>query len=89
VHVAEVSNFLAAHLRYRNPHLSGRIRIATTQKSPWSPSAWARDVPRSRQEVADYLRAFARNCCATSAAAKCCACCSTPRPQPMAKPFGA
>jgi hypothetical protein len=39
VHVAEVSNFLAAHLRYRNPHLSGRIRIATTQKSPWSPSA--------------------------------------------------
>ncbi len=22
VHVAEVSNFLAAHLRYRNPHLS-------------------------------------------------------------------
>ncbi|NNG61865.1 DUF2236 domain-containing protein, partial [Pseudomonas fragi] len=23
VHVAEVSNFLAAHIRYRNPHLSG------------------------------------------------------------------
>jgi uncharacterized protein (DUF2236 family) len=57
VHVAEVSNFLAAHLRYRNPHLS-----AADQDRYYAEIAviaerlGARDVPKSRQAVADYLQ---------------------------------
>ncbi|KAE9646174.1 oxygenase MpaB family protein [Pseudomonas sp. PB106] len=56
VHVAEVSNFLAAHLRYRNPQLSladqdryyAEIAVIAERLG-------ARDVPKSRQAVADYL----------------------------------
>jgi uncharacterized protein (DUF2236 family) len=57
VHVAEVSNFLTAHLRYRNPHLS-----AADQDRYYAEIAvvaerlGARDVPKSRQAVADYLQ---------------------------------
>lgn len=57
VHVAEVRSFLAAHLRYRNPNLSD-----TAQDTYYNEIALiaerlgARNVPRSRQEVADYLR---------------------------------
>ena len=57
VHVAEVSHFLAAHLRYRNPHLS-----AADQDRYYAEIAvvaerlGARDVPKSRQAVADYLQ---------------------------------
>ncbi|MGY2439748.1 oxygenase MpaB family protein [Pseudomonas sp. SDO52101_S400] len=57
VHVAEVSNFLAAHLRYRNPHLSmadqdryyAEIAVVAERLG-------ARDVPKSRQAVANYLQ---------------------------------
>ncbi|MGH8353135.1 MAG: oxygenase MpaB family protein [Pseudomonas sp.] len=57
VHVTEVSSFLAAHLRYRNPHLS-----AAEQDRYYAEIALiaerlgARAVPRSRREVADYLQ---------------------------------
>lgn len=57
VHVAEVSHFLAAHLRYRNPQLSGAdqdryyAEIAVVAER-----LGARDVPKSRQAVADYLQ---------------------------------
>jgi len=57
VHVAEVSNFLAAHLRYRNPQLSPKdqdryyAEIAVVAER-----LGARDVPKSRQAVADYLQ---------------------------------
>jgi uncharacterized protein (DUF2236 family) len=57
VHVAEVSNFLAAHLRYRNPQLSGvdqdryYAEIAVVAER-----LGARDVPKSRQAVAEYLQ---------------------------------
>ena len=57
VHVAEVSSFLKAHLRYRNPHLS-----AADQDRYYDEIALiaerlgARDVPRSRQAIADYLQ---------------------------------
>ncbi|NBA96489.1 oxygenase MpaB family protein [Pseudomonas sp. R5(2019)] len=57
VHVAEVSSFLAAHLRYRNPHLS-----AAEQDRYYDEIALvaerlgARNVPRSRQAIADYLQ---------------------------------
>ncbi|WP_339546117.1 oxygenase MpaB family protein [Pseudomonas sp. RA_35y_Pfl2_P32] len=56
VHVAEVSSFLAAHLRYRNRHLSDAdqdryyAEIALVAER-----LGAREVPRSRQQVADYL----------------------------------
>lgn len=56
VHVAEVSNFLAAHLRHRNPALS-----AAEQDRYYDEIALialrlgAREVPRSRAEVAAYL----------------------------------
>ncbi|KIH85401.1 oxygenase MpaB family protein [Pseudomonas batumici] len=57
VHVAEVSSFLKAHLRYRNPDLS-----AADQDRYYDEIALiaerlgARDVPRSRQAIADYLQ---------------------------------
>ncbi len=57
VHVAEVSSFLAAHLRYRNPHLP-----RTEQDAYYNEIALiaerlgARDVPRSCQQVEDYLQ---------------------------------
>jgi uncharacterized protein (DUF2236 family) len=59
VHVAEVSCFLASYLRYCNPTLSGaeqdryyaEIAIVAERLG-------ARDVPRSRQAVANYLTAM-------------------------------
>jgi len=57
VHVAEVSSFLKAHLRYRNPHLS-----AADQDRYYDEIALiaerlgALDVPHSRQAIADYLQ---------------------------------
>ncbi|KFE44450.1 oxygenase MpaB family protein [Pseudomonas syringae] len=59
VHVAEVSNFLAAHLRYLNPDLS-----LADQDRYYNETALiaerlgARNVPRSSQEIADYLAAI-------------------------------
>ncbi|NQD94103.1 DUF2236 domain-containing protein [Pseudomonas sp. CrR25] len=56
VHVAEVSSFLQAHLRYRNPHLSGAdqdryyAEIALVAER-----LGAIRVPRSREAVAAYL----------------------------------
>ena len=57
VHVAEVSSFLAAYLRYRNPHLSlaeqdryyDEIALIAERLG-------ANDVPRSRQAVQAYLQ---------------------------------
>lgn len=57
VHVAEVSSFLAAHLRYRNPNLS-----LADQDTYYDEIALiaerlgARNVPRSRQQVEDYVQ---------------------------------
>ncbi|HEX8594099.1 MAG TPA: oxygenase MpaB family protein [Pseudomonas sp.] len=56
VHVAEVSHFLAAHLRYLNPHLS-----LADQDRYYNETALiaerlgARNVPRSTLQVAAYL----------------------------------
>lgn len=59
VHVAEVSSFMAAHLRYRNPHLSGAEQDAYyTEIARVAERLGARDVPRTRQAVADYLHAM-------------------------------
>ncbi|MDH4555542.1 DUF2236 domain-containing protein [Pseudomonas sp. BN417] len=59
IHVAEVSSFLKAHLRYLNPDLSGEdqdryyAEIALVAER-----LGARDVPKSRREVAEYLEAM-------------------------------
>ncbi|MNN20460.1 hypothetical protein D3C81_1337410 [compost metagenome] len=57
VHVAEVSSFLAAHLRYRNPCLSLADQDAYyAEIALVAERLGARDVPRSRQAIADYLQ---------------------------------
>ncbi|AGZ33521.1 oxygenase MpaB family protein [Pseudomonas sp. Rh2] len=57
VHVAEVSSFLAAHLRYRNPQLSLADQDAYYDEIALiAERLGARDVPRSRQQVEDYLQ---------------------------------
>ncbi len=59
VHVAEVSSFLAAHLRYRNPDLSLAEQDAYyAEIALIAERLGARDVPRSSQQVADYLQAM-------------------------------
>ena len=59
VHVAEVSSFLAAHLRYRNPNLPHAEQDAYyTEIALIAERLGARDVPRSRQQVTDYLQAM-------------------------------
>ncbi|WP_063548109.1 oxygenase MpaB family protein [Burkholderia territorii] len=56
VHVAEVSSFLAAHLRYVNPSLSGELQDAYYAETALiAELLGARDVPRSRAEVAAYF----------------------------------
>jgi uncharacterized protein (DUF2236 family) len=59
VHVAEVSCFLAAYLRYLNPHL------ATAEQDRYyaeialvAERLGACEVPKSRQAIADYLEAM-------------------------------
>ncbi|PYC17429.1 histidine kinase [Pseudomonas jessenii] len=59
VHVAEVSNFLAAHLRYRNPQLSGADQDRYyAEIAVIAERLGARNVPKSRQAVADYLQSM-------------------------------
>lgn len=59
VHVAEVSSFMAAHLRYRNPHLSLADQDAYyAEIALVAERLGARNVPRSRQAVAHYLQAM-------------------------------
>ncbi|MDH4611610.1 oxygenase MpaB family protein [Pseudomonas sp. BN102] len=59
IHVAEVSSFLKAHLRYLNPDLGGEdqdryyAEIALVAER-----LGARDVPKSRREIAEYLEAM-------------------------------
>jgi len=59
VHVAEVSSFMAAHLRYRNPHLSLADQDAYyAEIALVAERLGASNVPRSRQAVAHYLQAM-------------------------------
>ncbi|MHC8396929.1 oxygenase MpaB family protein [Pseudomonas sp. LB3P93] len=90
VHVAEVSNFLAAHLRYRNPHLSlidqdryyGEIARVAERLG-------ARDVPRSRKEIADYLeRIRPQLLCDQRSREVLRLLLNAPAPSRLAKPFG-
>lgn len=59
VHVAEVSCFLGSYLRYRNPDFPGhRQDRYYAEIALVAERLGARDVPRSRQAVADYLQAM-------------------------------
>ncbi|BAP41688.1 oxygenase MpaB family protein [Pseudomonas sp. 21LCFQ02] len=56
VHVAEVSCFMAAHLRYLNPQLSPAEQDAYFAETALvAEQLGARNVPRSRQAIAEYL----------------------------------
>lgn len=59
VHVAEVSSFLAAHLRYRNPHL-GEVDQDRyyAEVALIAERLGAENVPRSRAEIAAYMAAM-------------------------------
>ncbi|MGM3388981.1 DUF2236 domain-containing protein [Stutzerimonas stutzeri] len=57
VHVAEVSRFLEAHLRYLDPDLPGTEQDRYyAEVARIAEALGARDVPGSRQAVADYLQ---------------------------------
>lgn len=59
VHVAEVSSFLQAHLRYRNPDLSEEEQDRYyAEISLIGESLGARNVPKSRREVEAYLHSM-------------------------------
>lgn len=59
VHVAEVYSFLQSHLRYRNPGLSGSEQDRYYHEIALvAELLGARDIPRSRREVADYFQAM-------------------------------
>lgn len=58
VHVAEVSSFMKAHLLYLNPSLSPADQDRYyAEVARIAEALGARDVPRSRQQIADYLHA--------------------------------
>jgi len=91
VHVAEVSTFLAAHIRYRNPHLS-----AADQDQYYDEIALvaerlgATNVPRSRQQIADYLeRVRPQLLCDERSHEVMRLLLNAPAPSLLAKPFGA
>jgi uncharacterized protein (DUF2236 family) len=59
VHVAEVSSFLGAHLRYVNPSLPGEAQDQYyAEVARIAELLGATDVPKSRAEVAAYLQAM-------------------------------
>ncbi|WP_327438917.1 oxygenase MpaB family protein [Pseudomonas donghuensis] len=59
VHVAEISSFLAAHRRYRNPHMPiAEQDVYYAEIALIAERLGARNVPRSRQQIADYLQAM-------------------------------
>ncbi|WP_445620316.1 oxygenase MpaB family protein [Kushneria sp. Sum13] len=61
VHVAEMSRFLAAHLRYRNPHLShAQQDLYFFETACIAEALGARNVPDSRAAVEDYLARIRR-----------------------------
>lgn len=90
VHVAEVSNFLAAHLRYRNPHLSAEDQDRYYDEIALvAERLGATDVPRSRQQIADYLEGIRpRLLCDERSHEVIRLLLNAPAPSLLAKPFG-
>ena len=90
VHVAEVSNFLAAHLRYRNPHLCAEDQDRYYDEIALvAERLGATDVPRSRQQIADYLEGIRpRLLCDERSHEVIRLLLNAPAPSLLAKPFG-
>lgn len=91
VHVGEVSSFLGAYLRYRNPKLSAidqdryYAEVATIAER-----LGARDVPRSRQAISAYLEQMRpRLLCDERSQEVLRLLLNAPAPSRLAKPFGA
>lgn len=89
VHVAEVYSFLQSHLRYRNPHLSGAeqdryyAEIALVGEL-----LGARDIPRSRQQVAEYFQVMMPElCCDWRCREVMDTLLDAPAPSPLTRPF--
>jgi uncharacterized protein (DUF2236 family) len=91
VHVAEVSSFLGAHLRYRNPDLSLADQdLYYAEVATIAERLGARDVPRSRQAVAEYLeRLRSQLVCDERSREVLRLLLEAPAPSRLAKPFGA
>ncbi|WP_217476410.1 oxygenase MpaB family protein [Stutzerimonas stutzeri] len=91
VHVAEVSSFLKAHLRYLNPALSDQAQDRYyAEVARIAEALGAREVPRSRQAVADYLQAIQPQLrCDERSREIVRVLFEAPAPSHLAKPFGA
>jgi len=91
VHVAEVSSFLKAHLRYLNPALPGSEQDRYyAEVARIAEALGARDVPRSRNEVADYLQALRPQLqCDERSQEILRILFNAPAPSTLARPFGA
>jgi len=91
VHVAEVSSFLKAHLRYLDPELPGAEQDRYyAEIALIAERLGARDVPRSRVEVADYLQAQrAQLVCDARSREVLRILLEAPAPSLLARPFGA
>ncbi|HCJ29463.1 MAG TPA: histidine kinase [Pseudomonas sp.] len=91
VHVAEVSSFLKAHLRYLNPLLpaSDQDRYYT-EVARIAEALGARNVPRSRQEVENYYQATRPQLLCDERSREIVRILfEAPAPSRLAKPFGA
>lgn len=90
VHVGEVSSFLKAHLRYLNPHLSGTDQDTYYREiAEVAERLGARDVPRSRVEVSEYLAAMRKELlCDERSHEVLRLLLAAPAPSALAKPFG-
>ena len=91
VHVAEVSSFLKAHLRYLNPALPDNEQDRYyAEVALIAESLGARDVPRSKQQVANYLEAVRPQLrCDERSLEIIRVLFSAPAPSMLARPFGA
>jgi uncharacterized protein (DUF2236 family) len=90
VHIAEVSSFLAAYLRYRDPNFSGEAQdLYLAETALIARRLGAVDVPVSRAELATYFSAIRSRLRAddrTRTVAK--VLLSQPAPNPAMAPFG-
>jgi uncharacterized protein (DUF2236 family) len=91
VHVAEVSSFLKAHLRYLNPDLPGPEQDRYyAEVALIAEALGAQQVPRSRKAVSDYLQAVRPQLrCDERSREILRVLFSAPAPSTLARPFGA
>lgn len=91
VHVAEVSSFLASHLRYRNPQLPAAEQDRYyAEVARIAERLGAREVPRSRSAVHAYLQSVqAQLRCDERAREILRILRAAPAPSPLARPFAA